>query len=69
VRVVRGILLALLASLLAGFVIGTVIRLRLERPEHYFIGFAGASAAGMPGDVGHLGAPVLDARHYEEQIG
>lgn len=31
----KGVLLALLFSLLVGLVIGTVLRMRLERPIHY----------------------------------
>ncbi len=43
-KLFRGILLALLASLLLGLVIGTVIRLRLERPVVYFVYQAAAAA-------------------------
>jgi hypothetical protein len=34
-KLIRAILLALLGSLLIGFLIGTVIRLRMERPVRY----------------------------------
>ena len=34
-KFVKGVLLALLFSLLVGLVIGTVLRMRLERPIHY----------------------------------
>ena len=47
-KLLRGILLALLASLLVGLAIGTVIRLRLERPVVYFVGQAAAAAASQP---------------------
>jgi hypothetical protein len=63
----RGILLALLGALLAGFVAGTWIRLRLERPVRY-LGELGP-AAGRPLDVAAAGAAVLDARQHEEQVG
>ncbi len=43
-KLFRGILLALLASLLLGLVIGTVIRLRLERPVIYFVYHEAAAA-------------------------
>ncbi len=36
-KLLRLILLALLASLLVGFLIGTLIRIRLERPAIYFV--------------------------------
>ena len=34
-KLLKGVLLALLFSLLVGFAIGTVLRLRLERPIFY----------------------------------
>ena len=34
-KFVKGVLLALLFSLLVGLVIGTALRMRLERPTHY----------------------------------
>jgi len=36
-RIVRHILLALLASLLLGLLVGTIIRLRMERETRYFV--------------------------------
>ena len=63
----RGILLALLGALLAGFVAGTWIRLRLERPVRY-LGALGP-AAGRPLDVVPAGAAVLDPGQHEEQVG
>ena len=60
----------LLASALVGFVIGLVIVAKLETPT-YYIGLAPAESALAPHplDVGDAGAPVLDARHHEEQVG
>jgi hypothetical protein len=66
-RWLRTFLLALLFSLLVGFAIGTLLRLRLERPTRY-IGVTLPLAA-LPFDVCDAGAPVLDPRHHEEQIG
>ena len=40
-RGLRAVLLALLFSLLAGFVVGTLVRLHFERPVQY-LGAAGA---------------------------
>ena len=78
-KILRSVLLALLASLVTGLAIGTWIRIRMEQPERYFIGAAaptgttaptGSSlAARAPGDVGHVGAPVLGPGHHEEQVG
>jgi hypothetical protein len=34
-KVLKGVLLALLFSLVMGFAIGTVLRVRLEKPVHY----------------------------------
>ena len=65
-RLVRTVLLALLFALLLGLAIGTAIRLELERPVEYLGSVLGASG---PLDVADLGAPVLDARDHEEQIG
>jgi hypothetical protein len=66
-RWLRAILLALLFSLLFGFAVGTVLRMRLERPTWY-IG-AVLPRATLPLDVGPAGAAVLDPRHHEEQVG
>jgi hypothetical protein len=59
------LVLALLLSLCVGLVIGTVIRARLERPVHYL----GSALPAQPLHVDHTGAPVLDPRHHEQQIG
>ena len=63
----KTVLLALLGSLLVGLAIGTAIRLRMEKPIVY-IGDARRSVVAPPFDVGHAGAPVLDARHHEQEI-
>jgi hypothetical protein len=64
VKMLRSVLLALLFSLLVGFVIGLALRSRLERRVEYI----GSVAPSGPLDVGHARAPVLDARHHEEQV-
>ncbi len=63
----RTVFVALLLSLLLGLVIGTLLRLRLERPTRY-IG-ALLPAAALPLHVGDAGAAVLHPRHHEEQVG
>lgn len=65
-RWLRTLVLALLLSLLFGLVIGTALRLRLERPTRY-IGSSLAVPA-LPLDVGDAGAAVLDPCHHEEQV-
>lgn len=70
-RGLRRLLWALLLSLLFGFALGTVLRLRLERPVTY-IGSAriGSPALhALPLDVGDAGAAVGLARQHEEQVG
>ncbi len=64
-KLLRTVLLALLFSLLVGFAIGLVIRVRLERPVRYI---ASAPAPG-PLDIAYARAPVLYAGDHEEQIG
>lgn len=64
-KVLRTVLLALLFALAVGFAIGTVLRMRLERPVRYI----GSTVAPLPLHIGHTRAPVLDSRHHEEQIG
>jgi hypothetical protein len=60
--------IALLCSLLAGFVLGTCLRQRAERPTVY-IGSGNPLAPPPPLDVGDAGAAVLDAGEHEEQVG
>ena len=64
-RVLRRLLLALLFALLVGFAVGTVLRLRFERPVQYL----GSAPPTLPLDVVDAPAVVLDARHHEEQVG
>ena len=64
-KLIRSVLLALLFSLIVGFVIGLVLRARLDRRVEYI----GLIAPAGPLHVGDPGAPVLDPRHHEEQIG
>ena len=64
-KLIRSVLLALLFSLIVGFLIGLVLRARLERRPEYI----GSVAPARPLDVGDARAPVLDPRHHEEQIG
>jgi hypothetical protein len=61
----KRIALALLFSLLLGLAIGTVMRIRLERPKIYI----GSVAPRLPQGVGHARAPVLDPGHDEQQVG
>ena len=62
-----------LFSLLFGLVVGTWIRLRMDRPERYFVAAppigSSLGASHRPFDVGDAGACVLDPRQDEEQIG
>jgi hypothetical protein len=78
VKILRTVLFALLFSLLLGFAVGTVLRMRLERPTVY-IGThvvepdaatrRGASVPADPLQIGDAGPAVLDAGHDEQQIG
>jgi len=63
----RKLLIALAVSLLFGLAVGTVLRLRLERPTWYI----GASLliSPLPLHVCDARAPVLHPGHHEEQIG
>ena len=61
----KGVLLALLFSLVLGLAIGTALRLRLERGVYYL----GSAIAPHPLDVGDTRPSVLDTRHDEEQVG
>jgi hypothetical protein len=65
VKLLKGVLLALLVSLVLGLAIGTALRLRLERSVYYL----GSANAPHPLDVGDTRPSILDTRHYEEQIG
>jgi hypothetical protein len=62
VKILRVILLALLFSLLVGFAIGTVIRLRLEKPV-YYIGEATPHQPGRAAGVDERDAREPDRIH------
>ena len=64
-KLLKGVLLALLASLVLGLAIGTALRLRLERGVTYI----GSANAPHPLDVSDTRPSILDPRHHEEQIG
>ena len=64
---IRRLLIALLLSLLIGLAIGTAIRMRLAQPVEY-LGRRSALPA-QPLDVADFGAPILDTRYDEEQVG
>ena len=76
-RLLRLVLLALLGSLLFGLAVGTVIRMRLERPVRYIGACDRAPAeasersavAAAPQDVAHTRALVLEPGPHEEQVG
>jgi len=65
VKLLKGVLLALLFSLVFGFAIGTALRWRLEKSAYYL----GSATAPHPLDVSNTRSSILDTRHYEEQIG
>ena len=64
-KLLKGVLLALLVSLVLGLAIGTALRLRLEQSVYYL----GSATAPRPLDVSDTRPSILDTRHYEEQIG
>jgi hypothetical protein len=68
----RSLLLALLFSLLLGLVIGTWLRLRMERPVRYFVTTDAvpdrSGVAASPLDLGDAAAVIVEAREHEEQI-
>jgi hypothetical protein len=64
-NVIRSVLIALLCSLIFGFLIGLVLRSRLDRRVEYI----GSVAPAGPLHVGDACTPVFDPRHHEEQIG
>ena len=63
-KLLKGVLLALLASLALGLAIGTALRSCLERSVYYL----GSATAPHPLDIGDTRPSILDTRHYEEQI-
>ena len=72
-KFLRSVLLALLFSLLFGFVLGTWLRLRAERPVRHFVAADSALprsiVAATPQDLVDAAAAVLEPRQHEEQIG
>jgi len=76
VKLIRIIVMALLGSLLAGLVIGTLIRRQIERPERYIgrarPGLHDLPASAVPAGPLHItdpGAVVRLACQDEEQVG
>ena len=71
-KVMRTVLLALLFSLLAGLMIGTALRQRMEAPTVYIgksrASGSGASAEAGPLHVGNALPTILHAGHHEEQV-
>ncbi len=74
-RWLRFVLLALLLSLSIGLAIGTVIRLRMEKPVRYIgrsLPRAGETSdpshARVPLDIGNTATCVLQTRSNEEQV-
>jgi hypothetical protein len=71
-KFLRLILIALLGSLLFGFAVGTIIRLKLEKPVRY-IGAREAIApsitATVPFHVTRPGPDILEPRPHEQQVG
>jgi hypothetical protein len=64
-KFLRRLLMALLFSLLLGFAIGTVLRLKLERPVRYI----GSAFPAGPLDVGDPRPRVFDPGQHEQQVG
>ncbi len=64
-KLLKGVLLALLTSLVLGIAIGTALRLRVEQSVYYI----GLAMAPHPLDVSDTRPSILDTRHYEKQIG
>ena len=64
-KLLKGVLLALLTSLVLGIAIGTALRLRVEQSDYYL----GSAMAPHPLDVDDTRPSILDTRHHEEQIG
>jgi hypothetical protein len=58
-KLLKGVLLALLFSLLVGLAIGTALRMRLERPTPYI----GSAFAPDPFDVGESRPAAVLSRH------
>jgi hypothetical protein len=65
VELLKGVLLALLVSLVSGLAIGTAQRFCGEQS----VCDLGSATARHPFNVTDTRPSILDARHYEEQIG
>ena len=69
-RVLRTVFWALVFAFAIGFVVGTILRRELDRPQRY-IGEQSDADSGLaanPCDVGNPLAGVLVPRDHEEQI-
>ena len=64
-KTLRAIGWALLFALLFGFLVGTALRLRMERTPVY----VGSAPAALPLHVADTGAGVLHASQGEEPVG
>ena len=64
-KLLKRVLIALLLSLAMGVVLGTALRLHIERSVYYI----GSAAPPHPFDVRDARASILDASDHEEQIG
>ncbi len=71
-RTLRGVLLLLLLWFLLWLVIGSVIRIRLERPVRYIGGSAreaaGSAFAALPLHFDETCAAILDASHHKQEV-
>jgi hypothetical protein len=63
-KILRGILVALLLSLIFGLIVGFALRLRLQRAPVYI----GSAPAPDPLHVAAARSVILDPRHHEQQI-
>jgi hypothetical protein len=63
-KILRGILVALLLSLLFGLIVGFALELRLQRAPVYI----GSALAPDPLHVAAARSAILDPRHHEQQI-
>lgn len=72
-RLLRTVLIAILAAFVFGLVVGTILRRQLDRPVRYIGSTAGAAGsvvlASHPGHVRDTPPRVLVAGQHKEQIG
>jgi len=64
-KILRGIFVALLLSLLFGLIVGFALQLRMQRTPVYI----GSAPAADPLHVAAARPAILDPRHCEQQIG